>query len=117
MERNFEKWQAFGYNLKTIIKAYEATSFSDDALAGAVMQSIQEGRGVPRDMQWVWTKEDDDDLQAIRDADSAKQSTGTMSAKLRGRANRAKLSLAAKHGEDGLRRRIAYKNDYERTLV
>jgi hypothetical protein len=60
-----DHYTSLGYDTRHIIEALEATTM-DTGDAAFVMESLQQGKGVPRDIQGVWTSDDD---EAVEGAD------------------------------------------------
>lgn len=68
IDAQFEHFTALGYDPQHIGRAMEVTSMQRGPMTVA-LQSLQVGKGLPRNVEGVWTDEDDNKLREVRDYD------------------------------------------------
>ena len=102
-----ERYVSLGYSENDVKTGILAAS-GDPGLAGLVMQSLRDGRGIPKHHAGIWTKEDDDNLRQVLAEDFTQVPEGDFAQFRRRRLDRLRKALEKKHGLQGIahRRRI-----------
>ncbi|KAH8816099.1 TRF2-interacting telomeric protein/Rap1 C terminal domain-containing protein [Xylogone sp. PMI_703] len=66
-EEYIDRFVSLGYSQEIVMKALDATSMETGDV-GVVMEALSSGKGIPKNMQGVWTEEDDAALDAPEDS-------------------------------------------------
>ncbi|POR38302.1 Telomeric repeat-binding factor 2-interacting protein 1 [Tolypocladium paradoxum] len=100
-----EYYESLGYPHRIVVEALKRTTMTPGGLAALVMQSLEDGDGVPTHHEGVWTDRDDKSLRLV---DSIQAEGESVEPKQRRRAKKEFDRLVAKHGLDRieLRRRF-----------
>jgi hypothetical protein len=118
MSEWIEYYERLGYARDTIMKAFRATTLFPD-LAGRIMPFIVDGRGIPDNIQGVWTARDDESLKYI-DSIQSDEAPGTMEEWYRHQgAQKEWRQLVKKHELERIEKRrnfLAGLEQLERTL-
>ncbi|KAJ0119578.1 hypothetical protein J7T55_013781 [Diaporthe amygdali] len=103
VDAQFEHFLALGYDTRQIGQAMEAASLHRGPMTVA-LQSLDSGKGIPRDAPGVWTDDDDEKLRKVRDYDrrakmDASSSGSNEDPREKARVERFRKFLAMKHDE------------------
>lgn len=103
IDAQFAHFEALGYEKAHIGRALEAATFQRGPMTVA-LQSLHEGRGLPQKEPGVWTDDDDNKLQSIREYDRrrrmGKYTAGAGEDERQGaRIEAYRARLRAKHGQ------------------
>jgi TRF2-interacting telomeric protein/Rap1 - C terminal domain len=107
--QNFE----IHYPRKVVLTGMACTTMNP-GLAGVVMQSETEGKGIPQNIRGIWTEEDDDRLNYIDSVDTTKKPTTLKDKHLQEAAKDDFKALAKKHGVEGMEDRRRFLSDMEK---
>lgn len=80
IDAQFEHFIALGYDTRHIGRAMEVTSLQRGPMTVA-LQSLEAGKGLPRDTEGIWTDGDDEKLRKVREYDQ-RQKAGAPSSGL-----------------------------------
>lgn len=89
IDAQFEHFEALGYEEDHIGRALEVSSMQRGPMT-VVLQSLQAGKGVPRDVAGVWTDSDDEKLIKIRSYAREEKARATSSGHRKNAKERAK---------------------------
>ncbi|OAR03040.1 hypothetical protein LLEC1_04275 [Akanthomyces lecanii] len=104
-----QHYESLGYAHKTVIEGLQRTTMAP-GLATVVMQSLQEGKGVPAHHEGIWTARDDIGLRLVAEVEAWKTTDALdkdKTKKMR-KAHRARDRLQNKHGEERMTLRLKY---------
>lgn len=104
-----QHYESLGYANKTVIEGLKRTTMTP-GLATVVMQSLQEGKGVPTHHEGIWTDRDDVGLRlamSIEERGTSDRSNKDAVKVLR-KAQRARDRLRDKHGQERMALRIKF---------
>ncbi|KAJ4158650.1 uncharacterized protein LMH87_009166 [Akanthomyces muscarius] len=104
-----QHYESLGYAHKTVIEGLQRTTMAP-GLATVVMQSLQEGKGVPAHHEGIWTARDDTGLRLVADVEDWETTDGLDKEKTKKirKAHRARDRLRNKHGEERMALRLKY---------
>ena len=120
VDAQFEHFVALGYTTRHIGQAMEAASLQRGPMTVA-LQSLEAGKGIPRNVAGVWTDDDDYRLRKVRDYDW-RQRTGVESsgsggnAREKARVERYRSFLLMKH-EDWFVHRLLFMDMMDKGLA
>lgn len=103
VDAQFEHFSALGYDTRQIGQAMEAASLQRGPMTVA-LQSLDSGKGMPRDAPGVWTDDDDEKLRKVRNYDrrakmGVSSSGSNEDPREKARVERFRNFLAMKHNE------------------
>lgn len=104
-----QHYESLGYAHKTVIEGLQRTTMAP-GLATVVMQSLQEGKGVPAHHEGIWTARDDTGLRLVAEVEQweTTDALDTDKTKKMRKAHRARDRLRNKHGEERMALRLKY---------
>lgn len=103
-----EHYESLGYSRRIVVEALKCTTLTPGGLASHVMQSLQDGRGVPTHHRGIWTERDDKSLRLVDATDLTREPLDASEHRWLKEATRERDRLITKHGAErvALRRRF-----------
>ncbi|KAI9151792.1 Telomeric repeat-binding factor 2-interacting protein [Paramyrothecium foliicola] len=98
ISRWVEHYEALGYSNRVVVEALKRTTMIPGGLAGIVMQSLQEGKGIPQNHEGIWEDKDDRRLRLAMSLDLDAEPQDAQQAQQLKRAKEAYRRVLQKHG-------------------